>query len=284
VDALKGRRNDRKAIVNSKPAVLITIPLSHYCEKARWALDRVGLPYREEAHAPLLHRLATRRYRGGSVPILVHKECSLVDSRAILEFANSQGGDDRLYPRNGALRQEVLALEEQFDSQLGPHTRRWAYGHLLAHPALLRAVWSRGVPRVEAIALSLILPVVRRLVRSAYRVTEQGTRRSLERVRECFGEVEQRLVDGRPYLVAGRFTAADLSFAALAAPVLLPVESGAVQPEWRSLPAAMQAEIAGFRRSVAGQFALRMFAEERGLRQRGKDGREARLSVMADKS
>jgi hypothetical protein len=22
------------------PAILITIPLSHYCEKARWAMDR----------------------------------------------------------------------------------------------------------------------------------------------------------------------------------------------------------------------------------------------------
>ena len=48
---------------NTAPAILITIPLSHYCEKARWALDRVALPYREEPHAPLLHRLATKRLR-----------------------------------------------------------------------------------------------------------------------------------------------------------------------------------------------------------------------------
>ena len=25
--------------------MLITIPISHYCEKARWALDRAALPY-----------------------------------------------------------------------------------------------------------------------------------------------------------------------------------------------------------------------------------------------
>ena len=30
--------------------VLITIPISHFCEKARWALERAGLPYREERH------------------------------------------------------------------------------------------------------------------------------------------------------------------------------------------------------------------------------------------
>ena len=37
-------------------AILITIPLSHYCEKARWALDRVALSYREEPHAPRFGR------------------------------------------------------------------------------------------------------------------------------------------------------------------------------------------------------------------------------------
>jgi hypothetical protein len=51
---------------NTGPAILITIPLSHYCEKVRWALDRVALPYREEPHAPLLHWLATKRNEGGT--------------------------------------------------------------------------------------------------------------------------------------------------------------------------------------------------------------------------
>ena len=35
--------------------VLITIPISHYCEKARWALDRARQPYVEVRHLPLFH-------------------------------------------------------------------------------------------------------------------------------------------------------------------------------------------------------------------------------------
>ena len=51
---------------------LITIPISHYCEKARWALDRAGIAYREERHVQLVHRVAARRAGGGStVPVLV---------------------------------------------------------------------------------------------------------------------------------------------------------------------------------------------------------------------
>ncbi len=30
-----------------KPLRLITIPISHYCEKARWALTKLKLPYIE---------------------------------------------------------------------------------------------------------------------------------------------------------------------------------------------------------------------------------------------
>ena len=33
------------------PLRLVTIPISHYCEKARWALERAGIAYREERHA-----------------------------------------------------------------------------------------------------------------------------------------------------------------------------------------------------------------------------------------
>jgi glutaredoxin len=54
---------------------LVTIPISHYCEKARWALERAGLEYREERHVQGVHQLAARRAGGGiTVPVLVTPE------------------------------------------------------------------------------------------------------------------------------------------------------------------------------------------------------------------
>jgi len=205
---------------NTALAVLITIPLSHYCEKARWALDRVGMPYREEPHAPLLHRLATKRNESGTLPVLVHGGSRFIDSTDILTHADEVCGGDLLYPRDAALRREVDALEEQFDTELGPHTRRWAYAQLLPQANLLRSVWSRGVPRFEASLIPLITPLARRLVRAAYKITPESAQRSLERVRDVFRQVDERLGDGRRFLVGERFTAADLTFASLAAPVL----------------------------------------------------------------
>jgi glutathione S-transferase len=219
-------------------AVLITIPLSHYCEKARWGLDRSEFPYREEPHAPLFHRLATRRNHGRTVPVLACGNQRFIDSTDILVHADATMGGNLLYPRDVALRREVDALEERFDTELGPHTRRWVYAHLMSQPALLRSVWSREASWFEASLLPLITPLVRRLVRRAYRITPEKAQHSLERVRAVFQEVDERLRDGRGFLVGDCFTAADLTFAALAAPVLFPAECRAAHPVLESVPSA----------------------------------------------
>jgi glutathione S-transferase len=244
-------------------AVLITMPHSHYAEKARWALDRSGLAYREEPHLPLLHRLATRRHGGGSVPVLAHGHRRCIDSTEILVHADAACGGDRLYPGDPALRREVEALEERFDAVLGPHTRRWAYFQVLDERAMLRAMVSRGVPARETRWLPLLLPIAIPAIRRGLRVTVEGAERSLARVDEVFREVGARLADGRRFLVGERFSAADLGFAALAAPVLLPEECRASYPPLDAVPARMRDEIVRLRETAAGRFALRLYREER---------------------
>jgi glutathione S-transferase len=244
-------------------AIFITIKLSHYCEKTRWALDRVALPYREEPHIPLLHRLATRRNDGGTVPVLVHGLRRFTDSTEILVYVDAICGGDLLYPHDPVLRREVQALEDHFDKKLGPHTRRWAYAQLLPERALLRQVWSEGVPRLEARLLPVVVPIARRLVRAAYKVTPDNAQYSLERVHAIFREVDERLADERRFLVGERFTAADLTFAALAAPMLFPVGCRATLPVLDAVPAAMREEVLRLRSTRAGKFAMGLYLHER---------------------
>ena len=247
-----------------KPAILITIPLSHYCEKARWALDHVGLPYREKAYVPLFHRLATGRHLGRTVPVLTHAGRRFMDSTDILRYADDATGGDRLYPRDPALRREVEALEERFDTELGPHARRWGYGQMLPDAELIRKVWERKVPPSQSRWLPLIVPIGRPLVRWAYRITPEGGKRSLERARAVFRQVDEQLADGRSYLVGDRLSAADITFASLAGPMLLPPESRAAHPTLEETPAAMREEILRLRETPAGRFVMRLYAQERG--------------------
>ena len=64
---------------------LVTIPISHYCEKARWALERADMPYREERHIQGVHQVAARRAGGGkTVPVLVTDDGAIGESQEIL--------------------------------------------------------------------------------------------------------------------------------------------------------------------------------------------------------
>lgn len=237
------------------------MPHSHYCEKARWALDRSGLAYVEEVHAPLFHRMATRPSGGGSVPVLVHDGQAYIDSTDILLLVDRLRGG--LFPVDTVLREEVLQLEDDFDVNLGPHTRRWAYSQLLPHSSILRQIMSPGVSRGERILLPAVLPFAKHLIRSRLRISAESAVWSLERVRQVFRQVDLLLEDGRAFLVGGQMTAADITFAALAAPVLLPPGYRGALPALAQVPSIVQDTVAGFRDTIAGKFALRLFAEQR---------------------
>jgi glutathione S-transferase len=128
---------------------------------------------------------------------------------------------------------------------------------------LLRQLLSLLLVLLFQLLLSVIAPVARRLVHAAYKITPDSAQRSLDRVQGVFRYVEEQLSDGRRFLTGERFTAADLTFAALAAPVLLPGECRAVQPAINDLPPAMREDVLRLRNTVAGQFALRLFSQER---------------------
>jgi glutathione S-transferase len=250
---------------------LITIPASHYCEKARWALDHHGVAFEERAHVPFASRVAGLRYGvWSSVPILVTPRETIADSTAILKFLDTNAApSSRLYPpiEDEAQRAQVEAFEELFDAKLGPHSRRVGYDYFL--PVVEKA---RGqarselvgpVPAAERGLAQVMFPQFAWLLRRGLRMTAESIERSRVRVQNIFAEVAQHLAQGARYLVADRLTAADVTFACLASPVVLPPQYGGVYPRWEALPRDLQDQVTRWRETPAGTFAMRLFREKR---------------------
>ena len=250
---------------SGQPCVLITIPISHYCEKARWALDRAGVGYREQAHLQLIHWLAVRRAGGGrTAPVLVCGDRVLADSAEIVDEADAKAPPgQRLYPDDPDAAAEVRDLERDFDANLGPNGRRWMYNAMRGRRDLAIAYACTGVPGWERRALPLAYPAVTRVIDRYLDITPATAAYSEAQVRITFDAVAKRLSDGRPYLCGDRFTAADLTFSALAASVLMPPEYGVPLPQPQELPVAMAAVVREFRVHPAGEHALVMFRDER---------------------
>ncbi|HEU4737678.1 MAG TPA: glutathione S-transferase family protein [Solirubrobacterales bacterium] len=245
--------------------VLITIPISHYCEKARWALDRAGIDYREQPHLQVIHWIPVSRAGGKkTAPVLVWGDRVFADSKDILEEASARARPDRvLYPDNPAAAAEVRELQADFDAVLGPEGRRWMYFSMRGRRDLAVAYGCTGVPAWQRRGLPLAYPLVIRIIDRYLDITPASAERSEAQVRATFDRVAERLGDGRPYLCGERFTAADLTFASLAASVLMPPEYAIPLPQPDELPPAMGAKVNEFRAHPAGAFALKLFREDR---------------------
>ncbi len=245
---------------------LITIPISHFCEKARWALERAGLLYVEDAHLQGFHYLATlRRCAGLTVPVLVHAGGIINESSDILHWVDAAHPSKApLFPR--ALRHEVEELERIFDTQLGPSGRLWMYAQLLPYRELLERYGCTGVPDWQRRSVGLAYPLIRQLVARRLGVSERSEAEALAHLSRLFDTVAERLEDGRRFLVGDAFTAADLTFASLSAPLLLPPNYGVPLPNVEELPLACAEQVRSWREHPAGAFSLRLFEQERNRR------------------
>jgi glutathione S-transferase len=245
-------------------ARLITIPFSHYCEKARWALERCGIAYEEDGHLPIFHYLANR-FAGAkrTVPVVISGDTRITDSTEIIAWADTQK-PGTLIPENKAQRDEALALEDELDNQLGPATRRWAYFHLLPRKDLDHLL-TRGVPRWQKVALKVTRPIAVTMLKRGLKIDAAGAERSRAKIDEAFTLLSELLSDGRRYLVGNRFSVADLTFASLASPILLPREHPFGLPQLEEFPDEARAQIAAWRTTAAGYHALRIYADHRSL-------------------
>lgn len=255
---------------------LVTIAFSHYCEKARWALDRYDVPYRERRFMPALHfpyvigklagtgaGKADRASTRFSTPLLLGASRPIADSSDIVRYVDERYGNERLFGDP-----EAAALDAHFGLELGPHTRRVAYWLAMGPPSVLDELARANVSPAQARLFRTLRPLALGFVAKRLAVDEAGYRRSLEKVRREVDRVGARIVDGRPYLLGDRISVADLSFASLMGPALVPAEYGAVLGDPATLGEEARTLIEEMRAHPAGQFALRLFREERRKRTR----------------
>ncbi len=243
---------------------LVTIPFSHFCEKARWGLDRARLPYAEKGYAPVVHRLALARRRSSTAPVLVDGRRTIRGSNEILRRCDAVGdGPPPLFADEPAVAREVQELVDRFDRRLGPATRLWVYSWLVRDDEQFLRFSTLGLEPAQRRRFERMLPAMTRVIRKAFDIGPQTQERAAQRVDEELALVSERLSDGRRFLAGDRFTAADLTFAALAAAVLLPEGYGGGSFALPPVPPVVAGDVARRRESAAGRHALAMYRDWR---------------------
>jgi glutathione S-transferase len=203
--------------------VLWHLEISHYNEKARWALDYKGVAHVRRAVTPALQELRARRLRAGrTLPVLEMNGRAFGDSTKILEEVERRWPEPPLYPADPEERRRALGLEDYFDEQCGHDVRRVLFNDNLAEPEkFLAMLYGADHPRIGLIkALS---PLLGQVVKLRYRIRPETVEQSRDKVRAAFDEIEAE-VGPSGYLVGESFTVADLTAASILAPIVMPPE------------------------------------------------------------
>ena len=244
---------------------LISLSISPFNELARWSLERAGVPYDEEKKALVWHVLASRRAGGkGTTPLLVADGDVVPESIEIAEWADRHAAPGRrLYPE-GPAGDETRELVRHYAEDLGPESRRVIWGHLVKQPGLASRYWGQGVSPRQARVQPWLLRIGRPGVRRALGLSRAEQEAAPGRVRAIFDEVAERLSDGRRHLLGDELTAADIAFAAMASPAVLPDDGyPAEMPKPEEFPESVAATIRELRAHPAGAYALRLYRDER---------------------
>jgi glutathione S-transferase len=225
---------------DSKP-VLWQIDISHYSEKARWALDFKEIDHARRAVLPGAHipiSLFLTRGAQPTLPVLQMDGRAIGDSTAIVAALEAKHPGRPLYPSEPTERQRALEIEDWFDENLGPHARLLPFHDLIQEPELFAEIAAESVPG----PLGKAKPVVGAYARAYTSLrwganSDEDAERAREAIVAALDKLEAELAQGSgEFLVGDQLSVADITAASLFYPVVIPPE-GPLSPELPRPPA-----------------------------------------------
>ena len=253
---------------------LETIAYSHFVEKVRWSLDRLGVDYRERMKAATLGAYFT----GRTVPQLRVRtgivQSTIGNSPEILRFL--WGNYSVSHTEAAGFLEptaERVALEKRLD-RYGRFLQVWIYYHLLGDRELTSELWGRNNPEAPFWQRPMIIvfyPLLRVLVRRSFNVNPEHYAKAVHFVDELLADIDTQLADGRGSILGGdSINYTDLTFAAFCGLWMQPAGYGGPKAaqcrlERERMPQAMRADVDRWivDHPKATAFVERLYSKER---------------------
>lgn len=203
---------------------LYKLQWSHYVEKVRWALDFKQLPW-QGIEVVAFTKREMQRFDCKKLVPLIHDAASGVaisDSSPIIRYLDETYPEPALQPRDPGQREAAWQWMLHLDSTLGLHARRLGYTQLIMEcPQVLSQLFLANVCGglfTRPIWRTLAAPFLGAMLVRRFRFDRNRADRVYEQLEAQLLPIATRLErDG--FLVGGRFTAADLTLAALLRPL-----------------------------------------------------------------
>lgn len=203
---------------------LLEFPHSHYCEKARWALDYKSIGFQAVAIMPGFHVITLRKFAPDtSVPVLLNGNEVVQGSSEIINYLEQKYPEHSLTPTDAKERRACLDIENIMDKRLGENIRQILYYRLLAYPDFIRYCFTHPLPRMKQLIFRLFYPILRHKIYTTYVISASKVEQARREFDVAMCEVE-KMIGQKQYLVGEQFTRADLSVASMLSLLAMPSE------------------------------------------------------------
>jgi glutathione S-transferase len=204
------------------------IDVSHYSEKARWALAWKGVEHQRHSPPPGAHMIVALWLTRGAqytFPILSLDGQRISDSTAIIAALEQRHPEPPLYPADSAERRRALELEDYFDEELGPAIRLYAWHEFGKDRERFEALMKSTAPGALAkLPPGLTAAYARAFTALRFRAGDaEKAELARAKVLTALDRLEAELGDSE-YLVGETFSVADLTAASLFYPLARPEE------------------------------------------------------------
>ncbi len=246
----------------ARAPVLWQFAISHYAEKARWALDYKRVPHIRRSLIPGPHVPRIKRMTGQTAtPVLELDGAIIFDSTRIIEAIEKAYPDPPLYPADREARERALELEDYLDEELGVHIRQWGYFMLMPYSSTVTALFTSQAAPGKRLFMRAIFPLMRPLMRSKMKVYPAEAGAARDRTIAAMDRIARELQPSG-YLAGDGFTVADLTGAAMLWPLVLPKQFPYKLPA--AMPPPMALERAHLAEHPALKWAAGIYAKHRG--------------------
>lgn len=236
-------------------------PYSHFNEKARWALAFKGIDYERVSYLPGPHMPSIRKLSGQtSTPVLCWDGETIAGSADIIEFLEAAAPEPRLFPDDANQQAEIRELIRWLDESVGPANRTVLFSALINEGGYMTGMFSNQRALPVQWFYRFTFPLAKGLIARGNGVNPDNVTRSLEITHKALERIASKIAD-TDYLVGDSFTAADLTAAALFAPLANPDHVDMKRPE--PVPANVRAVIQQYAAHPTIAWVNRMYENHR---------------------
>ncbi len=236
--------------------------VSHFNEKARWALDYKQIPHLRHSVIAGFHIPVARRLSGQNMlPILRLGGSTLHGSDCILSALEQTYPEPRLFPEDPKQRERAIEIQAYFDTEVAPSLRRVFWSTYIVHPSLCAKMATDGFGPVVRWLWRVTFPLALPLYRRNMGLYDEQITQAYKNIRGYFDYLE-REIGSSGYLVGDCFGVADLTAAAVMTAIIRPPEFSYPLPEpWSEELRELRESIA---RYPACDWVLDIYKKHRG--------------------